>query len=110
MIKPGEFQYMAAGSGVQHSEFNPSRTEATRLVHGREGKPGPRTDAEIGVHGLAFYGNVLFSLGPNTELGGSNDTACHMDMPLRNCNLYLDGAPIVERGQVVPAEMRAPGY
>ena len=68
------------------------------------------SDAEIGVHGLAFYGNVLFSLGPNTELGGSNDTACHMDMPLRNCNLYLDGAPIVERGQVVPAEMRAPGY
>jgi 2,5-dihydroxypyridine 5,6-dioxygenase len=67
-------------------------------------------DAEIGVHGLAFYGNVLFSLGPNTELGGTNDTACHMDLPLRNCNLFLDGEPIVERGQVVPAEMRAPGY
>jgi redox-sensitive bicupin YhaK (pirin superfamily) len=32
VIKPGEFQYMAAGSGVQHSEFNPSRTEATRLL------------------------------------------------------------------------------
>jgi redox-sensitive bicupin YhaK (pirin superfamily) len=32
VIKPGEFQYMAAGSGVEHSEFNPSRTEATRLL------------------------------------------------------------------------------
>jgi len=32
VIKAGEFQYMAAGSGVEHSEFNPSTTEATRLL------------------------------------------------------------------------------
>lgn len=32
VIKPGEFQYMAAGSGVEHGEFNPSKTEATRLL------------------------------------------------------------------------------
>ncbi len=66
-------------------------------------------NAEIGMHALAFYGNVLFSLGPNTELGGSNDTACHLDIPLRKCSLSLDGKPIVDRGRVVPAEMRAPG-
>lgn len=27
VIQPGEFQYMAAGTGIQHSEFNPSPTE-----------------------------------------------------------------------------------
>ncbi len=32
VIRPSEFQYMAAGSGVEHSEFNPSPTEATRLL------------------------------------------------------------------------------
>jgi redox-sensitive bicupin YhaK (pirin superfamily) len=32
IIRAGEFQYMAAGSGVQHSEFNPSKTEPTRLL------------------------------------------------------------------------------
>jgi 2,5-dihydroxypyridine 5,6-dioxygenase len=66
-------------------------------------------DAEIGMNGLAFYGNVLFSLGPNTELGGKNDTACHLDMPMRNCSLFLDGKPIVENGKIVVEEMRAPG-
>ena len=32
VIRAGEFQYMAAGTGVEHSEFNPSKTEATRLL------------------------------------------------------------------------------
>ncbi len=32
IIKPGEFQYMSAGSGVLHSEFNPSSEEAVRLL------------------------------------------------------------------------------
>ena len=31
-IAAGEFQYMAAGSGVQHSEQNPSGTEAVHLL------------------------------------------------------------------------------
>ncbi len=63
-------------------------------------------DAEIGVHSLSFYGNVLFSLGPNTELGGTNDTACHIDIPLRHSTLVLDGRTIVENGDIVPPEMR----
>ncbi|ODU55290.1 MAG: leucyl aminopeptidase [Acetobacteraceae bacterium SCN 69-10] len=61
---------------------------------------------ERAMNSLSFYGNVLFSTGPNTELGGTNDTACHLDLPLRNCSLTLDGELIVERGTIVPADMR----
>ena len=56
-----------------------------------------------GVDGRSFYGNVLFSTGPNAELGGTNDTGCHLDLPLRNCDLYLDNQQVVKEGQLVPA-------
>jgi quercetin 2,3-dioxygenase len=32
IIRPGNLQYMSAGSGVTHSEFNPSKDEALRLL------------------------------------------------------------------------------
>ena len=66
-------------------------------------------DQELGMNSLAFYGNVLVSLGPNTEVGGKNDTACHLDIPLRNCNLHLDDTPIVLNGRVIPEDMRVAG-
>jgi redox-sensitive bicupin YhaK (pirin superfamily) len=31
VLRPGEFQRMSAGSGIRHSEFNPSETEAVHL-------------------------------------------------------------------------------
>jgi len=32
IITAGEVQYMAAGAGIEHSEFNPSKDEAVRLL------------------------------------------------------------------------------
>lgn len=61
----------------------------------------------IGMDGRACYGNVLFSLGPDTEFGGSNDTPCHLDLPMKNCTLTLDDELIVDEGRVVPADMLA---
>jgi 2,5-dihydroxypyridine 5,6-dioxygenase len=67
----------------------------------------PLAPQSFGVDARSFYGNVLFSTGPNSELGGTNDTGCHFDIPLRNCDLYLDGECIVKAGDVVPADLRA---
>jgi 2,5-dihydroxypyridine 5,6-dioxygenase len=62
----------------------------------------------IGMDGRACYGNVLFSTGPNVELGGTNDTHCHLDLPMKGCTLYLDDELIVKDGDIVPKDMRAP--
>jgi 2,5-dihydroxypyridine 5,6-dioxygenase len=55
----------------------------------------------MGMEPRSFYGNVLFSTGPNGELGGTNTTACHIDVPMRNCSLFLDDEPIVIDNEVV---------
>jgi 2,5-dihydroxypyridine 5,6-dioxygenase len=61
----------------------------------------------MGMHGRSFYGNVLFSTGPNGELGGPNETLCHVDMPMRKCTLYLDDEPIVVDGDIVVDALKA---
>ncbi len=55
----------------------------------------------IAMDARAFAGNFLFSLGPNTEVGGNRNTACHIDIPLRHCTVMLDGQPVVRDGRVV---------
>ena len=40
------------------------------------------------------------------ELGGKNDTGCHLDIPLKGCSLSLDNKPIVENGRLVPKELQ----
>ena len=54
----------------------------------------------IGMDARAYEGNFLCSLGPNNEAGGSRATACHIDIPLRNCTVRLDGEDVVTRGKV----------
>lgn len=63
----------------------------------------------IGMDGRAFYGNFLFSTGPNTEAGGKRNTPCHLDIPMRNCSVYLDGEPMTLRGRVIPPDQCVPG-
>ena len=55
----------------------------------------------VGMDARAFAGNFLFSFGPNNEAGGSRETACHIDIPLRNCTIKLDGEVVVREGVVV---------
>lgn len=58
-------------------------------------------EATTGQEARAFMGNFLCSLGPNNEAGGSRTTACHIDIPIRNCTIRLDGRDVVTRGKVV---------
>ncbi|MDR8398294.1 2,5-dihydroxypyridine 5,6-dioxygenase [Paraburkholderia sp. USG1] len=61
-------------------------------------------EATLGMDARAFEGNFLFSLGPNNEAGGSRTTACHIDIPMRNCTVTLDGEAVVTRGKVQDQE------
>ncbi len=58
-------------------------------------------EATIGMDARAFEGNFLFSLGPNNEGGGERSTTCHIDIPLRHCDVMLDGEPVVKNGTVM---------
>ncbi|HEY8327642.1 MAG TPA: 2,5-dihydroxypyridine 5,6-dioxygenase [Rhodanobacter sp.] len=73
-----------------------------------ERRPDGSTDVGM-IDGRAYYGNVLFSTGPDLEIGGSNDTPCHLDMPMLGCTLWLDDEMILEQGRILPADMRVAG-
>ncbi|RQU79354.1 2,5-dihydroxypyridine 5,6-dioxygenase [Burkholderia cenocepacia] len=57
-------------------------------------------EATIGMDARAFEGNFLWSMGPNNEAGGSRTTACHIDIPMRHCNVFLDDSAVVLSGVV----------
>lgn len=63
-------------------------------------------EASIGMDARAVSGNFLFSLGPNNEAGGSRTTACHIDIPMRRCNVFVDDLQVVADGQVVESLMQ----
>jgi 2,5-dihydroxypyridine 5,6-dioxygenase len=64
-------------------------------------------EATMGMDARAFAGNFLFSLGPNTEAGGTRNTACHIDIPMRRCTVSLDGTPVVVKGRALQLELEA---
>lgn len=61
-------------------------------------------EAGLSMDARSFKGNFLWSSGPNTEAGGTRDTPCHMDLPLRNHSLSLDGEPMTIDGRVIPED------
>lgn len=63
-------------------------------------------EATLGMDARAVSGNFLFSLGPNNEAGGNRTTACHIDIPMRHCNVFVDGLQVVNDGQVVESLMK----
>ena len=60
----------------------------------------------MGMEARSYLGNVMFSTGPNNELGGSNDTSCHLDIPMRGCSLFLDDEAVVLDGEIVVKELQ----
>ena len=58
-------------------------------------------EASIGMDSRACSGNFLWSTGPNNEAGGTRDTACHIDIPMRGCTVTLDDVPVVKDGRLV---------
>ncbi len=68
----------------------------------REPWPSGTMDAE------SFYGDVLFGLGSNHFIGlsGKNVTTAHIDLCLRDCNLWVDDTKVLEKGQIVPVDLK----
>jgi 2,5-dihydroxypyridine 5,6-dioxygenase len=54
-----------------------------------------------GMEARSFDGNFMFSTGPNAEAGGNRHTPCHLDIPMRNCSIFLDGEAVVEHGKTL---------
>jgi 2,5-dihydroxypyridine 5,6-dioxygenase len=63
----------------------------------------------FGMEARAFYGCVMFATGPNAELGGTNRSPCHLDIPMRGCSLFLDDEPVLLDGEFAVDELVAPG-
>jgi 2,5-dihydroxypyridine 5,6-dioxygenase len=57
----------------------------------------------------AYYGNVQIEIGSNNDLNfrGNNKTKAHLGLCMLGHSLYLNGAPVIEQGEFVPAELRA---
>lgn len=87
-IKPGDIQRMTAGTGIRHSEFNPSETDAARflqiwIIPEREGiEPGYEEKA-TGVHSRP--GELLTIVSPE---GSAEGVRIHQDVSIHAAVLH----------------------
>lgn len=63
----------------------------------------------MGMDGRIFYGCYLLGTGPNTLGGGTRDTPCHFDIPMRNCTVEIEREVLVDQGKVVAGDLRVKG-
>ena len=59
-----------------------------------------------GMDARSFWGSFMFSTGPNAEGGGTRHTPCHLDIPMNDCSVSVDGVPMVINGEVVAPDQR----
>ena len=82
LIRPGEVQYMCAGTGVTHSEFNPSKNEAVHLLQiwilPDRRQHAPRYDQKSFNQELD-KGSLTLVASPN---GDADSIAIHQDVKL----------------------------
>lgn len=78
--------------------------------------PNARWDApavygwdSLGMDARIFYGCYLLGTGPNTLGGGTRNTPCHFDIPMRNCSLEIAGEKILDAGKVVAEDLKVKG-
>jgi 2,5-dihydroxypyridine 5,6-dioxygenase len=64
---------------------------------------------ELHISARSFAGNFLFSTGPNTDMGGKRDTKGHIDAPMCDCTVLLDGEKVMEKGRFVDPKMVVKG-
>ncbi|MDM0021870.1 2,5-dihydroxypyridine 5,6-dioxygenase [Variovorax saccharolyticus] len=86
--EPEAYAFSHVGWGVQHRA-----RWSTMALYDRE--------AVVGQDARSYAGNFMFSLGPNTEVGGARATKCHIDIPVRGCTISLDGQPVIAEGKLL---------
>lgn len=59
----------------------------------------------MGMEARSYKGAFMWSTGPNHTL--DRYTPYHLDFPMRNCTILLDGRTIVDKGSVVPQGLPA---
>jgi 2,5-dihydroxypyridine 5,6-dioxygenase len=65
-----------------------------------------------GADAEAVYGNVQVEIGSNNDVmfQGRNSTKAHLGLCSLRCSVWLDGEPLLCKGQYLPKELRIEGF